>query len=80
MSTDPRIGRGWADATTESLTVIRGNLLAGLARVAEHAAAGTLMDIPPKRASSAAEAGHTTLRLLVRLDEELAHRTNQAGA
>lgn len=58
----------------ETLTVIRGNLLAGLERVADEVAAGTFHDVGPKGAAPPSQSGHLTLALLEGVEAELADR------
>ena len=55
---------GFAAAPTETLRLIRGNLLAGLDRVAATIEAGTFHDVGPKGAAPPAESGNLTLALL----------------
>lgn len=74
---DPRIGQGFATATTETLLTIRENFFRGLDRAVEHMDAGTLHVIAEKRSSTPAEAGRNILGMLTRLDEELAGRENR---
>lgn len=69
---------GFADATTETLRVIRANLLRGLDLVADHIQAGTLHDLAGK-SSTPAEGGHLTLALLNGLDVELSRRMEKAS-
>ena len=65
---------GFAAASTETLQVIRGNLLAGLDRVAATIEAGTFTDVGPKGAAPPAESGNLTLALLRGVEEELERR------
>jgi hypothetical protein len=66
----------FADATTETLTHIRANLLAGMDKVAGHLDAGTFDTIPPKRASPPSQSGQLTLALLNQVNAELDRRRN----
>jgi hypothetical protein len=63
---------GFQRYPTDVLLRIRRNLLAGLDRVAEHAAAGTLHVIPEGKSSPPIQAGQLTLILLNAIDAELA--------
>lgn len=74
---DPRIGQGFANATTDTLLAIRTNLFRGFDRVVEHVDKGTLNVVGHKRSSTPGEAGRTILGILTRLDEELAHREDK---
>lgn len=65
---------GWADTSTETLLVIRANLLRGLDRVGAHSLAGTLDVIPPGKSTPPREAGQITRFLLEGLDAELKRR------
>jgi len=66
---------GFDHAPTAALETIRGNLLAGLDRIADHLAAGTFEDIAPGRSSPPSQSGHLTLALLAGVDAELERRT-----
>lgn len=61
-------------ASTESLATIRGNLLAGLERIAEHVDAGTFHTVGGKGKAPPAQSGHTTLALLHVVEAELQRR------
>ncbi len=64
---------GFQPYPTSVLVRVRTNLLAGLDRVAAHAAAGTLHTIPEGKSSPPVQAGQLTLILLDAIDAELAH-------
>ncbi len=61
-------------ASAESLTTIRGNLLAGLERIAEHVDAGTFHTVGGKGKAPPAQSGQTTLALLHVVEAELERR------
>lgn len=61
-------------ASIEALTAIRGNLLAGLERVAEHVDAGTFHTVGDKGKAPPAQSGQTTLALLNVVEGELHRR------
>jgi hypothetical protein len=63
-----------ATAPTEVLWAIRRNLLRGLDRVAEHAAAETLNEIPAGKSSPPVQSGQLTLALLAAVDAVLIFR------
>lgn len=72
---------GFAAADTETLVVIRDNLLRGLDRVAEALADGSFEVIGDRGAASPSQSGHTTLALLAGVESELERRTSgQRGA
>ena len=73
------VGQGFSGATTEVLLSTRERLLRGITRVGEHVKAGTAHVIGTKGGCSPVQGGYITLGLLVRLDEELAHRMNDEG-
>lgn len=66
----------WADVATPTLHQIRGNLLRGVDRLAEHLDAGTLDVIPLGRSSSPRQAGYITVILLDGVDAELNRRAS----
>jgi hypothetical protein len=61
-------------ASTEALTTIQGNLLAGLSRIAEHVDAGTFHTVGDKGKAPPAQSGQTTLALLHVVEAELTER------
>ncbi|MGC4886614.1 hypothetical protein [Micromonospora sp. DT227] len=65
-----------AEASTATLEAIRLNLHRGLQLVLAHRDAGTLHQVGPKGAAPPVESGALTFRLLIAVDEELAHRMN----
>lgn len=62
---------GFQSYPTDVLERVRANLLAGLDRVAAHAASGTLHEIPEGKSSPPIQAGQLTLVLLEAIDIEL---------
>lgn len=69
---------GFATTPTAALETIRGNLLAGLDRVAASLADGTFEVCGPKGAAPPAQSGHLTLALLDGVDAELETRTDRS--
>lgn len=69
---------GFKQASTETLTVIRDNLLRGLEEVAAAVAAGTFETVGPKGAAPPSQSGQTTLVLLTGIDAELESRGIQS--
>lgn len=65
---------GFEQAATETLTVIRANLLDGLTAVATTIADGSFLTPGVKGAAPPSQSGQTTLMLLVEIDNELARR------
>jgi hypothetical protein len=66
---------GFEQVSTETLTVIRDNLLRGLERVAETIADGSFETVGPKGAAPPSQSGQTTLALLAGVDAELDSRS-----
>ncbi len=64
-------GDGIAVASDETLLVLRGNLLAGLDRVAEHIEAGTFDVVGERGKAPPRESGCLTLVLLAAVNERL---------
>lgn len=71
---------GFEQASTETLTVIAGNLHRGLDVVAERIAAGTFHTVGPKGSAPPAQSGHLTLALLDGVQAELARRQHPHSA
>jgi hypothetical protein len=65
---------GFQSVSAETLNLIRGNLRAGLDRVAESLTDGTFHTCGPKGSAPPAQSGRLTLALLDSLDAELASR------
>lgn len=70
---------GFAEADRETLLTLRGNLLRGLDRVAAHAAAGTLYEVPPGAATPPAASGWLMTILLEQVNAELREREVSAA-
>jgi hypothetical protein len=71
---------GLEQASTETLTVIRDNLLRGLDRVAETISDGSFETVGPKGAAPPSQSGQTTLALLAGVDAELEARASSVVA
>lgn len=65
---------GFEGTSTETLTVIAGNLRRGLDVVADRIAAGTFHTVGAKGAAPPSQSGQVTLALLDGIQAELAHR------
>lgn len=65
---------GFEQADTETLLIIRGNLLRGLEKVAATIADGTFETVGPKGAAPPSQSGQTTLALLTGIEAELESR------
>jgi hypothetical protein len=65
---------GWNTVSTETLELLRNNLIQGLKKVAAHIAAGTFEEIPPGKSSPPSQSGQLTLALLNEIEAELADR------
>lgn len=70
---------GFEQASTETLTKIRANLLLGLAAVAATLDDGTFTVPGAKGAAPPSQSGQTTLALLAGVDAELATREPLQG-
>lgn len=66
---------GFEKASTETLEIIRRNLLAGLDRVSDALASGTFEQVGPKGAAPPSQSGQTTLALLTSIEAELTRRS-----
>lgn len=65
---------GFEHASTETLTVVRDNLLGGLERVAEALADGTFTTVSGHGEAPPSQSGQTTLMLLTGVQAELDRR------
>jgi hypothetical protein len=70
---------GFEQASIETLTVIRDNLVRGLDEVAAALADGTFETVGPKGAAPPSQSGQTTLALLAGIDAELESRVSSSG-
>lgn len=69
---------GFAEVDSDTLLAVRRNLLRGLDRVAEHAAAGTLHVVPAGGYTPPAASGWLTVALLDQVNAELRARSGAA--
>lgn len=68
---------GFESATSQTLVVIRANLVGGLDKIAATLADGSFHTVGAKGAAPPSQSGQITLALLTQIDAELSRRGGQ---